>query len=88
MWELRSGSREWLAVLSSSSVGSYLVEFDVNDCFLNCSQEFVLPALLFWMDELCRFSRSRDYAFHMSRGSRKLELGWKVVLSPFQAHVG
>ena len=49
MWQLHSGSAEWLQRLVATRGGWGLEEFDVSDCFLNTPRESVLAAVKFWM---------------------------------------
>ena len=49
MWQLHSGSAEWLQRLVATRGGWGLEEFDVSDCFLNTPRGSVLAAVKFWM---------------------------------------
>ena len=48
MWQLRSGSAEWLERLAATKGWWGCEEYDVANCFLNTPREAVLAALTFW----------------------------------------
>ena len=49
MWQLHSGSAEWLQRIGCTSSWWGLLEYDVADCFLNTPREAVLAAVDFWL---------------------------------------
>ena len=50
MWQLHSGSREWLQRISATTGWWGCDEYDVCDCFLNTLRHKVLCAARFWID--------------------------------------
>ena len=44
---MHQGTHHWLTLLAKGGT-TQLVEFDVEDCFLNTPRELVIPALRFW----------------------------------------
>ena len=61
IWQMHQGTRRWLQLLAGQSNLSQLVEFDVEDCFLNTPRELVIPALRFWTE--FQFKRGRPARF-------------------------
>ena len=61
MWQLHSGSREWLARLASRPNIAAVSEFDVEDCFLNTPREEVVGAVEFWLLVVPRRTRGQLY---------------------------
>ena len=58
---MHQGTHQWLELLATKSGLGQLVEFDVEDCFLNTPRELVIPALRFWVD--FHFKRGRSARF-------------------------
>ena len=57
MWQLHSGSAEWLGRLAETKGWWGCEEYDVADCFLNTPRDAVLAAVDFWL--ATTHSRSR-----------------------------
>ena len=66
---MHDGVREWLKLLSSLGA-SELVQFDVEDCFLNTPREAVLPALDYWLQHPFRRRRGPLF-FSISKGHKR-----------------
>ena len=49
VWKMHCGSLEWLNLLSRQRELTHLIEYDVEDCFLNTPRGLVVPALDFWL---------------------------------------
>ena len=49
VWMMHSGAQEWLGLLSKAPNLTHIIEYDVEDCFLNTPRSLVLPALQFWL---------------------------------------
>ena len=58
-WQLHSGCRDWLALLTSSSPKHAIAEYDVEGCFLNTSESEVLLAVQFWLESILRRTRGQ-----------------------------
>ena len=58
---MHAGAQEWLSLLSKECDLTHLIEYDVEDCFLNTSRPLVLPALQFWLTY--PFARRRAVRF-------------------------
>ena len=89
---MHQGTRSWLSSLSGCSSLNELVEFDVEDCFLNTPRHLVVPALRFWLEypfgRRCQtrfFSISKDAKTedHVGRpcSSHFWELGCDFVIA-------
>ena len=66
---MHQGTRQWLSSLRRSTSLVELIEFDVEDCFLNTPRHLVVPALCFWMEY--RFGRRRQTRyFSISKDSK------------------
>ena len=61
IWRMHQGTHQWLTLLAKQVSLTHLVEFDVEDCFLNTPRELILPALNFWLEY--RFKRGRPARF-------------------------
>ena len=88
---MHEGVREWLRLLFSLGA-SELVEFDVEDCFLNTPREAVLPALDYWLQHAVRrrrgplyFSISKDHQREDHLGRPCSSHFWEVSSSALQA---
>ena len=88
---MHDGVREWLRLLSSLCA-SELVEFDVEDCFLNTPREAILPALDYWLQHPVRrrrgplyFSISKDHQREDHLGRPCSSHFWEVSSSAPQA---
>ena len=69
IWRMHQGTHHWLTLLAKQTGLTHLVEFDVEDCFLNTPRELVIPALRFWTD--FRFTRGRSARyFSISKDSK------------------
>ena len=69
IWRMHQGTRQWLESLARSGPHVELVEFDVEDCFLNTPRHLVVPALRFWTEfEFGR--RRRIHHFSISKDSK------------------
>ena len=63
IWRMHQGVQHWLRLLSKKDGHVQLLEFDVEDCFLNTPRELVIPALRYWLDfEFARRRRTRFFA--------------------------
>ena len=69
MWQLHSGSREWIARLVKQPDTAAVAEFDVEDCFLNTPRDEVLQAVDFWLQLLPRRTRGKLY-FSISKDNK------------------
>ena len=69
IWQMHHGTRRWLELLAKQSNLSRLVEFDVEDCFLNTPRELVIPALRFWTEFGFKRGRRARY-FAISKDSK------------------
>ena len=69
MWQLHSGSREWIARLAKNPDTAAVAEFDVEDCFLNTPRDEVLQAVDFWLQSLPRRTRGKLY-FSISKDNK------------------
>ena len=61
IWRMHQGTHIWLQAIATSRCGAELVEFDVEDCFLNTPRDLVVPALRFWMEY--PYARRRQIRF-------------------------
>ena len=61
IWRMHHGTHQWLTMLATQNNLQQLVEFDVEDCFLNTPRDLVLPALRFWAE--FKFKRGRSARF-------------------------
>ena len=61
IWRMHQGTHQWLTLLAKQASLTHLVEFDVEDCFLNTHRELILPALNFSLEY--RFKRGRPARF-------------------------
>ena len=66
LWALHSGMRECLENLCLIANPDSVVEYDVEDCFLNTPRDKVLVALRYWM-ELLQSQRRRAVTFAISK---------------------
>ena len=64
VWKMHSGSQDWAKALSAQQNLAHLIEYDVEDCFLNIPREVVLPTLEFWLN--FEFKRRRAVAILQS----------------------
>ena len=46
---MHAGAQEWLGLLSKATNLTHIIEYDVEDCFLNTPRDLVLPALRYWL---------------------------------------
>ena len=69
IWRMHKGVQQWLALLSERQDLAELLEFDVEDCFLNTPRELVLQALHYWLS--FPFSRRRLQYFAISKDSKR-----------------
>ena len=72
IWGLHSATKEWLSVLCRYGPASSIIEYDVEDCFLNTPQDQAFPALAFWLDHLQGTTR-RPLSFAISKDSSHLD---------------
>ena len=72
LWELHSGSRDFLIALRRTHNPAAIIEYDVEDCFLNTPQQRVRPAAEYWIAVLQQ-TRRRALSFAISKDSRKLD---------------
>ena len=70
IWQLHSGIKEWLQLLSNNGAGWEYAEYDVADCFLNTPRELVMQALHYWSDYIAMRSR-RVPCFAISKDGKK-----------------
>ena len=71
MWQLHSGSKDWLRRISSTNGYWGCDEYDVNDCFLNTPPRHeVLGCSRFWIDATAAHSR-RQPCFALSKDGKK-----------------
>ena len=70
MWQLHSGSKEWLARLSSTAGARGCDEYDVNDCFLRTPRHEVLDSACFWIDVTAAHSRKQP-CFAIAKDGKK-----------------
>ena len=61
MWQLHSGSQEWLARLATCPNVPSGSEFDVEDCFLNMPRAEVVGAVESWLEVVPRRTRGQLY---------------------------
>ena len=61
MWKLHEGSRQWIERLRDRPQTAEIVEFDVEDCFLNTPRSLVTRALSLWVS--FSFGRGRRVQF-------------------------
>ena len=59
--QMHHGSLEWLCLLSRQQQLTHLIEYDVEDCFLNTPRSLVLPALDFWLNFDFKRRRGAQY---------------------------
>ena len=57
---MHAGAQDWLAMLSEQRTATHLVEYDVEDCFLNTPRELVMPALQLWLNFAFKRRRVAD----------------------------
>ena len=70
MWKLHEGSRQWIERLRDRPQTAEIVEFDVEDCFLNTPRSLVTRAHSFWVS--FSFGRRRRVQFiSISKDSHK-----------------
>jgi len=69
MWQLHSGSAEWLGRIAATARWWGCEEYDVADCFLNTPRKAVLAAVRFWLETTQRCSR-RQPAFAISKDGK------------------
>lgn len=84
MWQLHSGSAEWLQRLASTKGWWGLDEYDVADCFLNTPREQVLKALNFWLARTAGRTRGLPW-FAISKDSKKGDYRGKPCNSHYWA---
>ena len=70
MWQLHSGSSEWLERLGPTMGWWGCEEYDVADCFLNTPREAVMDAVGFWLLTTASCSR-RQPCFAISKDGKK-----------------
>ena len=70
MWQLHSGSREWLERISGTTGWWGCDEYDVADCFLNTPRHEVLDAARFWLDVTTQHTR-RQPCFAIAKDGKK-----------------
>ena len=70
MWQLHSGSREWLQRISATTGWWGCDEYDVCDCFLNTLRHKVLCAARFWIDITGHHTR-RQPCFAIAKDGKK-----------------
>ena len=70
MWQLHSGSKEWLERISHTAGWWGCDEYDVNDCFLNTPRHNVLDSARFWIDITALRSR-RQPCFAIAKDGKK-----------------
>ena len=69
MWQLHSGSAEWMQRLAVTKEWWGCEEYDVADCFLNTPPDAVLAAVEFWLLTTQRRSR-RHPCFGISKDGK------------------
>jgi hypothetical protein len=69
MWQLHSGSAEWLKRLAATKGYWGCEEYDVADCFLNTPREAVLGAIRFWLGATQQRTR-RQPCFAISKDGK------------------
>ena len=69
MWQLHSGSAEWLGRVATTRGWWGCDEYDVADCFLNTPRDAVLDAITFWLEATQRRSR-RQPCFAISKDGK------------------
>jgi hypothetical protein len=69
MWQLHSGSAEWLKRLITAKGWWGCDEYDVADCFLNTPREAVLAAVEFWLTTTQQRTR-RQPCFSISKDGK------------------
>ena len=69
IWRMHKGVQQWLAMLGARQDLEELLEFDVEDCFLNTPRELVLQALRYWLS--FPFSRRTLQYFAISKDSKR-----------------
>ena len=72
LWELHAGTCEFLHSLNVVRNATSVLEYDVEDCFLNTPQAKVRPAVEYWLASL-RATGRRASAFAISKDCRKLD---------------
>ena len=70
MWQMHSGSKEWLQRISSTINWWGCDEYDVNDCFLNTPRHEVLDSARFWLAVTTEISRKQP-CFAISKDGNK-----------------
>ena len=70
MWQLHSGSREWLARIARTGSWWGSLEYDVSDCFLNTPREAVMESVSFWLGFTESRSR-RQRCFAISKDGKR-----------------
>ena len=66
---MHKGVQQWLGMLGARRDVEELLEFDVEDCFLNTPRELVLQALAHWLS--FPFTRRRLQYFAISKDSKR-----------------
>ena len=66
---MHSGSQEWLQLLSEDHTLTHIIEYDVEDCFLNTPRHLVIPALQFWLNFPFNRRRTAQY-FAISKDNK------------------
>ena len=69
VWQMHAGAQKWLALLSKQCNITHLIEFDVEDCFLNTPRQLLLTALHFWLD-LAFVRRHTTQCFAISKDGK------------------
>ena len=70
MWQLHSGSREWLQRIGATLGWWGCDEYDVADCFLNTPRDEVLDSIRFWTDIAAQQSR-RQPCYAIAKDGKK-----------------
>ena len=70
MWQLHSGSKEWLHRLGITVGWWGCDEYDVADCFLNTPRNEVLDATRFW-DALTTHHSRRQSCYAIAKDGKK-----------------
>lgn len=70
MWQLHSGTQEWIQHPATSKCAWGCIELDVADCFLNTPRDAVISAIRFWASLLQQRSR-RQPCFAISKDGKR-----------------
>ena len=70
MWQLHSGSKQWLQRIGGTFGWWGCDEYDVADCFLNTPREEVMESVRFWADVAASRSR-RQSCFAISKDGKQ-----------------